>query len=279
MEIGIFAKTFNRPTLEATLDAVVAHGLKAVQFNLVCAGLPTLPDAVDDALITQIREAMIARGLHMTALSGTFNLIHPDEQYRQEHLRRLRVLASACKAMGTDVITLCTGTRDAADMWRAHPDNDTPAAWRDLTAMMEAALQIADDAGITLAIEPETGNVVSSAAKGRRLIDEMRSARLKVVIDGANLFYPGELSRMTEVLDEAFDLLGEQIIFAHAKDVAEVNGQLDYRAAGKGTLDWDHYLSRLRRAGFDGALVMHGLPEAEVEGAAAFLRGRLQAGL
>ena len=42
MEIGIFAKTFVRPTLGETLDAVAEHGVRTVQFNLSCVGLPTL---------------------------------------------------------------------------------------------------------------------------------------------------------------------------------------------------------------------------------------------
>ena len=44
MQLGIFAKTFTRPTFEESLDAVVEHGLKQVQFNLSTAGLPTLPE-------------------------------------------------------------------------------------------------------------------------------------------------------------------------------------------------------------------------------------------
>ena len=46
MKISIFAKTFSRPTLAATLDAVREHGLDSVQFNLSSAGLPTLPDEI-----------------------------------------------------------------------------------------------------------------------------------------------------------------------------------------------------------------------------------------
>lgn len=42
MWLGIFAKTFSRPSLEETLDAVRAHGLGCVQFNMTCAGLPAL---------------------------------------------------------------------------------------------------------------------------------------------------------------------------------------------------------------------------------------------
>src|SRR5690606_37914994 len=38
VEIGIFAKTFIRPTVGETLDAVAAHGVRTVQFNLSCVG-------------------------------------------------------------------------------------------------------------------------------------------------------------------------------------------------------------------------------------------------
>ena len=43
MELGIFAKTYRRPDVRATLDAVRALGLGCVQFNLECAGLLSMP--------------------------------------------------------------------------------------------------------------------------------------------------------------------------------------------------------------------------------------------
>ena len=58
MQIGIFAKTFVRPTLEETLDAVKAHGLGCVQFNMVCAGLPSMPDCIESAHCDTIRREM-----------------------------------------------------------------------------------------------------------------------------------------------------------------------------------------------------------------------------
>ena len=45
MQLGIFAKTFTRPTVEQTLQAVADAGIGAVQFNLSVLGLPTVPDA------------------------------------------------------------------------------------------------------------------------------------------------------------------------------------------------------------------------------------------
>lgn len=274
MEIGIFAKTFTRPTLEDTLDAVELAGLHVVQFNLVCAGLPSMPDAIDAMVVKRIRQAMAARDIRMAAISGTFNMIHPNPQVRLDGLRRLDVLARVCKPMGTGMITLCTGTRDPNDMWRAHPDNQSPEAWQDLTEMMAKALEIAEAHDITLGIETEVANVVDTAQRARLLLDEMQSPRLKIIMDGANLFHKGALARMRTVLDEAFELLGGDIALAHAKDLSH-DGEAGHEAAGTGLLDYDHYLKLLRDVGYDGALVLHGLREDQVAMSVAFLRGKI----
>ena len=273
MKIGIFAKTFVRPMLSETLDAVAGHGIRTVQFNLACAGMPSMPERLEPELAATIRLELAARNLDMAAVSGTFNMIHPDPEQRRAGLRRLRVLAAACRELGTSVITLSTGTRDPDDMWRRHPDNGTPEAWRDLSAAMLEAVEIADEHDVTLAFEPEVTNVVDSAAKGRRLLDEVGSPRLKVVMDGANLFHAGDLPRMREVLEEAFALLGRDVVLAHAKDLSR-DGDAGHEAAGRGQLDYDLYLSLLRRAGYGGPLILHGLTEAQVGSSVAFLRAK-----
>ena len=84
MRIGIFAKTFDRPSLEQILDAVKAQGLECVQFNMACAGLPSLPDRIEPKLADRIRTEMTRRGITMAAVSGTFNMIHPDLRERRQ---------------------------------------------------------------------------------------------------------------------------------------------------------------------------------------------------
>jgi sugar phosphate isomerase/epimerase len=251
--IGIFARTFPRPALAETLDAVVATGLRVIQYNVALA-----PEAAPEAVAAALRE----RGLTMVAVSGTRNLAHPDPEARAGGLRRLAGVIAAAPALGTGVVTLCTGTRDPDDMWRAHPDNATPAAWRDMRASVAAAVEVAEAHGVTLAFEPEHSNVVGSAAAGRRLLDEIRSPRLRVVLDPANLVE--DVDTQGDVLREAFDLLGDDIVLAHAKDVRRDGAIV---AAGRGELDYGLYLSLLG----DVPLVLHGLAEDEVAGSVAFL--------
>lgn len=273
MRLGIFARTFSRPTVEGVFDAVREHQLDCVQFNMACAGLPTLPDDIAPSLAIRIHEASMSRGTEIAAVSGTYNMAHPDPEARQAGLRRLRTLASACHGMGTSVITLCTGTRDPENMWRWHPENVSSQAWSDLLSSMEAALRIGEEEQVTLAFEPERANVVNTAAKGHALLAAMQSSRLKVVIDPANLIVPGDEHQMSQVLDEAFDLLGEYIVIAHAKD----RGADDtFQTAGGGILDYDQYVRLLRAAAFDGPFILHGLTEEEIDAALQFLRDKLQ---
>lgn len=273
--IGILiATTFTTGTLEERLDAVQACGLACVQMSMVCAGLPEMPDEIPAELPGRIRRAAAARGLGIASVTGTFNMCHPDADQRRAGLRRLRVLAEACAAMGTSAIHICTGTRNPNSMWRPHPDNGSPEAWRDMAACVREAAGIARQAQVVLAFEPEMSNVVDSARKARRLLDEVGSPHLKVTIDPANLFHAGELPRMQEILDEAFALVGKEMVLAHAKDL-DRDGEAGHKPAGQGVLDYDRYLALLRKYEYPGPLLLHGLSAAQVPGCLAFLRARM----
>lgn len=275
MKLGIFARTFVRPTLTEALDAVAAHGLTEVQLNLACCGLPTLPDVIPASLPREVRTGVDARNLSLAAMSATFNLIHPDPEHRRVHLHRLGLLAAAAADFGTPILSLCTGTRDPENMWHGHPDNGSESAWSDLLASVGIALRHAERHRVVLGVEPEVSNVVDSAVRARRLLDHFRSPWLRVVMDPANLFHAGELPSMTRVLTEAFALLGPDIVLAHAKDLSR-DGEAGHDAAGTGVLDYDLYLRLLRERGFSGALVLHGLAENQVASSIEFLRSRIK---
>ncbi len=273
MRLGIFAKAFARPNLEQTLDAVVAHRLKCIHFNFASAGLPSLPERIDGGLAEWVGKAARTRGLEIAGVSATFNLIDPDHNKREKGFGALEAIAGACRGIGTRFITLCTGTRDPNDMWRAHPDNESPEAWTDLRIGIHRALDLADQHDLRLGIEPELGNVINSAPKARRLLDEMRSPRLKIIIDGANLLRPSDISRASAIWNEAFQLLEKEIVVAHAKDLKRDG---TFCAAGSGDLDWPLYIGLLQKMHFTGPLILHGLAESEVAGSVAYLEATLQ---
>lgn len=269
MRLGIFAKTFPGTEPAAVLMAARQAGYETTQFNLACAGLPSMPDAVPAEVVAAIHAAARSTGVSLAALSGTYNMAHPDEAVRDDGLRRLAVVIETAAVLDIPLVTLCTGSRNAADQWAYHPDNATPAAWSDMAAEMEKALELAEAAGVDLGIEPEQANIVTSAKDATRLIAEMGSKHLKIVLDPANLFEHATPGEARAIVAAAIDEAAGHIAMAHAKDR---HGDGRFAAAGHGIVDFPDFVARLKAVGFGGPLVTHGLSADEASSVAAFLR-------
>ena len=273
MQLGIFAKTFDGKSPGIVLSQVKAAGFGVAQYNMACSGLASMPDDISDAVIADIKAATQSSGIELGALSATYNMIHPNVATREIGHRRLAVIAQAAQALGIPLITLCTGTRDAADQWKHHPDNTSSTAWRDLIHSMQAAIAIADKHNVNLGIEPELANVINSAAKARKLIDELKSPRLKIIFDPANLFETETVTEQRCIISKALALLSNEIAMAHAKD--RTSGG-EFVAAGTGVLDYPHFLSELKQSGFNGPIITHGLSAVEAPKVCEFLKQELQ---
>ncbi|QKK26289.1 sugar phosphate isomerase/epimerase family protein [Rhizobium hidalgonense] len=272
MKLGIFAKTFEGTEPTTVLNAVAEAGFACAQYNMACSGLAPMPETITETQARSVADAALSSGVEIVAVSGTFNMIHPDPSVRAAGLRNLATLAERSTGMSTGLITLCTGTRDPIDQWKSHADNDTPEAWRDLLEAMETASEIAERHNVDLGIEPELANVVNSAEKAHRLITALKCPRIKIVLDPANLFEVATLDEQRRIVSSAIDLLADRIVMAHAKDR---NPDGSFATAGKGVLDYPHYLGRLRAIGFAGSLVTHGLSASEAAGVAIFLKNNL----
>ena len=270
MRLGVFAKTFDRRSVDECLLAVRGAGIDCAQFNLSIASLPTVPEQVPDSVIETIRAATDATGVSLPAISGTFNAAHPDPVVRRSFIARFPALCTAAVRLGIPVITLSSGSRDPEDMWRWHPDNTTDAAWEDSRNTLRAVSAMAEDCGLLVAVEPEHSNVVSTAELAVRMLDEVDNSALKIVYDAANLLDPDTFDQAEARRRISADVatLGKRIALAHAKELTAGRAPVP---AGSGLLPWQHIVDELTAHGYDGALVIHGLAEAQVPLAVATL--------
>src|SRR5271156_3112704 len=194
--LGLLSPEFPSVSLSANLDAIAATGAVSVQFDLASAVGQTFPSELSQDAVEAINAGFSARQLTLAALSGTYNMIDPDPQARAVGAEGLNRVIAWAPRLGTDVVTLCTGSRDPNSMWQRHPGNDTPEAWADLLVQIEKAVRVAEECGVALGVETEIGNTINTVSKARRLLDEIKSPRLKIVMDGANIFQRGQLPKM-----------------------------------------------------------------------------------
>ena len=269
MTPAIFSRTYALTTARDTFAAVRADGFPAVQFNLSNLGLQPVPETLPD--LAQARAAAASAGITLSALSGTWNMAHPDPAHRAALRPRFLNVLQGAKALGIPIVTLCTGTRSTADMWTAHPQNTSPQAWTDLSAELHWALDAAAALGLCLAIEPEPANVISDAPTARRILTQMQAPHLGIILDAANLI--GDATDQQTILSQAIDLLGGNLMLAHAKD-HDARGHVV--PPGCGIINLPAFARSLHAAGYKGPLIGHGFTATDAPRAARVLKALCQ---
>ncbi len=268
MRIGICTTDFPTMPADELFGRIARMGYECLQFSFASAAEtgeeagPALeiPEKITARTIDCVSGCSRKYKLPIIAVNGTFNMAHPDAEVRDEGVRRFGLLADAVKELGCSVISLCTGTRNRDSLWRPHTDNQTCEAWNDSLDTMRRLCDIAEARGLTLAMETEASNVVCTAERARRMMDEAASPALKMIIDPANLFLPGTArpENAAPVLENAFRCFGKDIVIAHGKDIRPGDG-IDFCGTGLGMVDFSLMLRLLRQYGYQGDWVLHGI--------------------
>ena len=136
---------------------------------------------------------------------------------------------------------------------------------------MEKAAALAETYGVDLGIEPEHANVVSTAERAARLLRQVPSPRLTIVLDPANMV-EDTATDQPRLFAEAADLLVGRIVMAHAKDRDAAGAVVP---AGTGIIDFGAFFAALARVGFAGPVVTHGLAAADAAAVARFLSQKI----
>ncbi len=271
--IGIFTRTFETTDLERSLSTVAALGFDGAHLSLASAGLGSFPAALSEAEAQRIGTIVERSPVALYGVSATFNATNPDrERLRRDIEAAVRIIGLA-PVMGTSFVTLCTGSMNADDMWAFHPDNAGEAAWDRLIETLAPLSDAARAAGVTLGVEPEINNVVSDAARARRLLDEYPDFPLKIVLDPTNLVELGDDGAVRETLVEAFSLLAKDVAVVHAKD-KDASGAS--RAVGRGGMPYELIADLIHEHGLSALpIVTHELDAGEAAHACAFIRSNI----
>jgi sugar phosphate isomerase/epimerase len=101
----------------------------------------------------------------------------------------------------------------------------------------------------------------------QRMLDEVGSANIGVVMDPCNYILPQQARRTDEVLFDAFERLGDRIVIAHAKDFSFTSEGAFAKPeppAGTGMLNYPLFMSLLNRTKPHVNLILEHLKEPQM---------------
>ena len=255
---GVCTEEIVRPSVGEMFAAMREYGFVSAQFTFESMCGELLPLEIRPEWIAEIDCERRKYGIDLASLNGTFNMLASGAELERGLAGFANVVRSA-PALGAKLITLCTGTRSSEGMWIYHRDNALPDAYADLCRTMEKLLPMAHDAGVCLGIEIEASNVIDTPEKARRILREMGSDHLKIIMDCANLFHCGDArrDRVRDIMAHAFELVGGEVMIAHAKDILETDG-ICFTYAGNGIIDFTYFADLLDEIGYQGDMLIHG---------------------
>lgn len=283
MKLGVNTDSLRELTFEQALDHAVELGLDAVEINT--GNFSTAPhcdlarlvesQSARDGFLGAIRE----RGLILSALNCSGNLLDPHPERRQRSQATFRDTVRLAAQLGLDtVVTMsgCPGSPDGGTYpnwitctWQREYTEAGERQWKEeIEPFWREAGPWAADQGIRLAIEMHHGQSVYNTRTLVRL-REIAGEGLGANLDPSHL-WPQGMDPLVVI-----KALQGAIWHVHAKDTridpqeAALNGLLEtrdmprayerswaFRAVGYGhdALWWRDFVSSLRAAGFDGVL-------------------------
>ena len=153
--------------------------------------------------------------------------------------------------MGSDLVTVCSGSKHPQDKWRRHPSNDDPQSWTEMCREFEIICDHATRHGVL--IGSSRNRPISSATRTcGDLLADFPGGPIRMVLDPANIIEDVAPERQRDVIDQALGLLGDHLALAHAKD-RHADGTVA-PAGRKGRSTGRIFCAVCRPCGFDGAL-------------------------
>ncbi len=226
-----------------------------------------------DSDIRELRDALKEFDVLFYALHICVNNIHPDMTERRKNQKRVAEMVEAADRLGLRFVVSHTGSCDVSPT-RPHRDNWTRETWK---ASVEAIKQILRDTSgskVNLGIEAINPCNINNPRAHVRLREEVGDPRVKVTLDPTNMMNTGVYYRITELINECFALFGEDIQYAHGKDVLweyEMLPALRWVVPGKGIMDYEVYLTHLSRLKYSRPLLLEFLPVEQYPEAKKFV--------
>lgn len=229
-----------------------------------------------DSELKELNAALKQYDVAVFEVRGYQNMIHPNTAIRQKNLKLLATCLEAAEKVNCPQVGTCTGSRDPDYYIGVHPDNWTEETWKLTVDSVKQVLRDTSGLKAALGIEAQITMNVGRPQDHKLLMNDVGDKRCAVNLDPVNMISLDNYYHTTELLNECFDLLGEQILGAHAKDTYiwpdKQTVHVQEVASGRGVMDYETYLVKLSRMKWSRTLLPEHVPQDELLFAAGYIR-------
>ncbi|MBD8067811.1 sugar phosphate isomerase/epimerase family protein [Bacillus sp. PS06] len=275
MNIGIRGHDIEKLPLEELVEVIANKGLKGVQLALAKSfDFNTDNGSLSPGMAHYIGSAFRDKNIQIAVLGCYINMIHPDMDERRKALDRFKEHVRYARDFGCSIVGTETGNVNAEISYTEENFKEEP--FLEVVESVRELVQEAEKFGVIVGVEAGVNHPIYSSKVMRRLLDTIDSNNLQVILDPVNLLTAETYKNQDEIIQEAFELLGDRLAILHAKDFIIEDGKLKFAPVGKGLLNYDLVMKLLKEKKPFINILMEDTQEPYIDGSMDYLKEKYE---
>ena len=272
MNIGIRLHDTAPGTLKERLSFARAQGFSCAHVALSKVlddfAMEEAPEKLTEEYALHVRKIFDESGLECAVLGCYLNLADPNPERRAQTQEIYKAHLRFAAKIGARVVG--TETYANPESVFSDPAPRSEEAFQLLVDSLKPVVRCAEECGAVLAVEPVWCHIISTPERAARMLEELPSKNLQIILDAVNLIAPEKADRAENIIRNAVSLLGDRVRILHMKDyVITPEGEMDACACGLGSMRYEQLLSFA--AGRDLPMTLENTVPENAEEARAFL--------
>ena len=212
--------------------------------------------------------------LELAQLGVGYNecLFDPDTEVRARVRQKIFKGCAVGRDMKAEVVLIRTGSLSKTDLYSPTFKNHDSECLKILIEELSVIAEEAERFEVTVVIETHYLTILGTPELNRKVIKQINSKNLKVVMDYVNHFQSWEqVCQSSKRINFIYDIMGDISGIAHIKDLIAEDGfvvHLNEAAPGKGILDLITAIQRWDSLFPDGYMLVEHLPDEAIPEAA-----------
>jgi len=238
MQLGIRLHDTKKLPIEERLADVHELGFKCGHLALskVISEFPTDDGALTPGLPMYLKNIFAKNEVDIAVLGCYLNLANPNPEQLKKITHRYMAHIRFASWLGCGVVGTETGAPN--ETYTHVPECHGEEALQTFITNLRPVVKYAEQMGVVVAIEPVWKHIVCNPKRARQVLDAIDSPNLQIILDPVNLLDICNYQDQVAIVEEAIEVLGDDIAMVHIKDFIPENGKLTSVGAGLGMMDY-----------------------------------------
>lgn len=277
MKIGVRVHDFgksNAKTLALQAKEIGFNGVQLV-LNKAIENQSGLPGTLSKELAKEISDEFSNQGLEIFMLGAYFNPVHSNKDLVTTNINKFKEHLKYMNDFKAYYVGSETGSFND-DKWTYNPLNRTEEAFLEVERIFKDLATYAKEVNGKIALEGAYGHCMYEPRALKRLVDKIDNGHVFYIVDIYNYLAISNYQSYKEIFEECLELFKEKIVIFHLKDFIIEDGNLKQCAIGKGLIDYNYLLNRIKETNPNAYLIFEGSKPSDMKESFEFVQNILK---